>query len=155
MRARVLRFQRSTLTRGGAALLVGLLTALATIAAPARPASAAPQAWHGDPIGSSEASKQACADFLNYIATTPVQENYYKAFNAPPVNTEAQSAVKEPYLQEVLKAYNAAPFVSQWLDTLYGQNVGNALNVGVVNMLAGKSDPAGIVQAVNQAAKKG
>ena len=54
----------------------------------------------------------------------------------------------------MLKSYNAAPFVSQWLDTLYGQNVGNALNVGVVNMLAGKSDASGIVQAANQAAKK-
>jgi raffinose/stachyose/melibiose transport system substrate-binding protein len=103
---------------------------------------------------SAQAPKQACADFLNYIATAPVQENYYKAFNAPPVNTKAQSVVKEPYLQSVLKAYNAAPFVSQWLDTVYGQNVGNALNVGVVNMLAGKSGPDGIVQAVNDAAKK-
>src|SRR5215217_4016107 len=104
---------------------------------------------------SAEAPKQACADFLNYIATAPVQQNYYKAFNAPPVNTKAQSVVKEPYLQSVLKAYNAAPFVSQWLDTLYGQNVGNALNVGVVNMLAGKGGPEGIVQAVDDAAKKG
>jgi raffinose/stachyose/melibiose transport system substrate-binding protein len=103
---------------------------------------------------SARAPKQACADFLNYIATAPVQENYYKAFNAPPVNTKAQSVVKEPYLQDVLKAYNAAPFVSQWLDTVYGQNVGNALNVGVVNMLAGKTGPDGIVQAVNSAAKK-
>jgi raffinose/stachyose/melibiose transport system substrate-binding protein len=104
---------------------------------------------------SAKAPKQACADFLNYIATAPVQENYYKAFNAPPVNTKAQSVVKEPYLQSVLKAYNAAPFVSQWLDTVYGQNVGNALNVGVVNMLAGKSGPDGIIQAVNSAAAKG
>ncbi|WP_121191751.1 ABC transporter substrate-binding protein [Motilibacter peucedani] len=103
---------------------------------------------------SAKAPKQACADFLNYIATTPVQEAYYKAYNSPPVNTEAQSVVTEPYLKTVLSSYNSAPFVSQWLDTLYGQNVGNALNVGVVNMLAGKSDPAGIISAVNTAAKK-
>jgi raffinose/stachyose/melibiose transport system substrate-binding protein len=104
---------------------------------------------------SAKAPKQACADFLNYVATTPVQENYYKAFNAPPVNTKAQSVITEPYLKDVVKMYNAAPFVSQWLDTLYGQNVGNALNVAVVNMLAGKSDAAGIVSATNDAAKKG
>ncbi|GAA4960419.1 ABC transporter substrate-binding protein [Actinoplanes utahensis] len=96
-----------------------------------------------------------CTDFLNYILTKNVQEGYYKAFNALPVNKDAQGAVTEDYLKVVLDAYNKAPYVSQWLDTLYGQNVGNALNVGVVNLLAGKGDVAGIIQAVNDAAKKG
>ena len=103
---------------------------------------------------SAKAPKE-CADFLNYLATTPVQEAYYKAFNAPPVNADAQKAVTEPYLQDILKSYNAAPFVSQWLDTVLGQNVGNALNVAVVDMLAGKSDPKQLIQAANDAAKKG
>lgn len=103
---------------------------------------------------SADAPEQACADFLNYIATTEVQEAYYAAFNAPPVNTEAQKVVTEPYLQQILEAYNAAPYVSQWLDTVYGQNVGNALNTGVVEMLAGSGDAAGIIQAVNDAAAR-
>ena len=103
---------------------------------------------------SAQAPKE-CADFLNYILTTDVQEAYYKAFQALPVNKEAQGVVKEDYLKAVLDAYNSAPYVSLWLDTIYGQNVGNALNVGVVNMLAGKGDVAGIIQAVNDAAKKG
>jgi len=103
---------------------------------------------------SADAPEQACADFLNYIATTAVQEAYYAAFNAPPVNTEAQKVVTEPYLQQILEAYNAAPYVSQWLDTVYGQNVGNALNTGVVEMLAGSGDAAGIIQAVNDAAAR-
>ncbi|WIN00518.1 extracellular solute-binding protein [Actinoplanes oblitus] len=96
-----------------------------------------------------------CTDFLNYILTKDVQVGFYKGFNSLPVNKEAQAAVTEPYLKAVLDAYNKAPYVSQWLDTLYGQNVGNALNVGVVNLLAGKGDVAGIIQAVNDAAKKG
>jgi raffinose/stachyose/melibiose transport system substrate-binding protein len=104
---------------------------------------------------SAQAPKQVCADFLNFIATTDVQKAYYAAFNAPPVNTEAQADVTEPYLQEILKAYNAAPYVSQWLDTVYGQNVGNALNAGVVDMLAGNGTPEGIIKAVNTAAAKG
>ena len=103
---------------------------------------------------SAKAPKEACAAFLNYIATTPVQEGYYKAFNAPTVNTESQKIITEPYLKSVLEAYNAAPFVSQWLDTVYGQNVGNALNVAIVDLLAGKRDAAGVVQAVNDAAAK-
>jgi raffinose/stachyose/melibiose transport system substrate-binding protein len=103
---------------------------------------------------SAKAPKE-CTDFLNYIVTKDVQEAFYKAFNSLPVNKQAQSAITEPYLKAVLDAYNKAPYVSQWLDTLYGQNVGNALNVGVVNLLAGQGDVAGIIKAVNDAAKKG
>ena len=45
--------------------------------------------------------------------------------------------------------------MSQWLDTVLGQNVGNALNVAVVDMLAGKSDPEAFIASVQQAAAKG
>ncbi|RKT33151.1 carbohydrate ABC transporter substrate-binding protein (CUT1 family) [Microbacterium sp. AG1240] len=97
----------------------------------------------------------ACVDFLNYLATADVQVEYYKAFAAPPVNTVAQESVTESYLQQIIEAYNEAPFVSQWLDTVYGQNVGNALNVAVVDLLAGQSGPQDLVDAVNAAAAKG
>lgn len=107
-----------------------------------------------DGYSCSATAPTECADFLNYLATSDVQENYYKAFNAPPVNTVAQEAVTEPYLQSILESYNAAPYVSQWLDTVYGLNVGNALNVGVVDLLAGKSTPEQLVEAVNAAAAK-
>ena len=107
-----------------------------------------------DGYSCSASAPPQCADFLNYLATSEVQADYYKAFNAPPVNTVAQESVTEPYLKQILESYNSAPFVSVWLDTLYGQNVGNALNVGVVDLLAGKSGPEELVQAVNDAAKK-
>ena len=104
---------------------------------------------------SAQAPKEACAEFLNYIVTTPVQEAYYKAFDAPPVNTAAQGVVTEDILKSVLTAYKQAPYVSQYLDTNYGQNVGNALNTGVVNLLAGKGTPADILAGVKAAAAKG
>ncbi len=108
-----------------------------------------------DGFSCSAKAPKECTDFLNYIVTKDVQEAYYKGFNSLPVNKQAQGAVTEDYLKAVLDAYNKAPYVSQWLDTLYGQSVGNALNVGVVNLLAGKGDVAGIIKAVNDAAKKG
>lgn len=107
-----------------------------------------------DGYSCSAGAPPECVDFLNYIATADVQTAYYKAFNAPPVNTVSQKAVTEPYLLQIIDAYNKAPYVSQWLDTVYGQNVGNALNVGVVNLLAGNGDAQAIVQSVNDAAKK-
>ncbi len=96
-----------------------------------------------------------CADFLNFIAGSEQQTKYYEAFQSPPVNSVAQEAVEEPYLQQILEAYNNAPFVSQWLDTVLGQNVGNALNVAVVDMLAGNSNPEKFIAAVNAAGAQG
>ena len=108
-----------------------------------------------DGYSCSAGAPKECADFLNFLLTKDVQEAYYKGFNSLPVSKAAQGAITEDYLKAVLDAYNKAPYVSQWLDTLYGQNVGNALNVSVVNLLAGKGDVAGIIKAVNDAAKKG
>ncbi|MBD8704416.1 ABC transporter substrate-binding protein [Frigoribacterium sp. CFBP 13712] len=107
-----------------------------------------------DGYSCSTDAPDSCVDFLNYLATPDVQTAYYKAFNAPPVNTVAQESVTEPYLQDVLTAYNDAPFVSQWLDTVYGLNVGNAMNVAVVDLLSGDGTPEQFVEAVDAAAKK-
>lgn len=93
-----------------------------------------------------------CADFLNFFMQKEHQEAYAEAFVTLPASKEAQGVVTDPALQSVLAAYNEAPYVSVWLDTLYGQNVGNALNAGVVEMLAGDGDPQSIVDAVNSAA---
>jgi raffinose/stachyose/melibiose transport system substrate-binding protein len=97
----------------------------------------------------------ACADFLNFYMQKKYQEGYAKAFQTLPASKEAQGVVTNPALKTILQSYNSAPYVSVWLDTLFGQNVGNALNSGVVNMLAGKGDAAGIVKSVNDAAAKG
>jgi len=96
----------------------------------------------------------ACPDFLNFIAEKDNQEGYAKAFQTLPASQEAQGAVTDPALTLLLSAYNDAPYVTVWLDTLFGQNVGNALNVAVVNLLAGQGDAKGIVTAVNDAANK-
>ena len=96
----------------------------------------------------------ACPDFLNFISQKEYQEGYAAAFQTIPASQEAQGAVTDPGLVLLLDAYNKAPYVTVWLDTLFGQNVGNALNVAVVNLLAGQGDAEGIVTAVNDAAKK-
>ena len=101
-----------------------------------------------------EAPKE-CAEFLDFASQKEQQEGYAEAFVTLPANKEAQGVVTDPALQDVLASYNEAPYVSVWLDTLLGQNVGNALNVGVVDLLAGKGDAQGIIDAVEDAIKKG
>ncbi len=96
----------------------------------------------------------ACVDFLNFIAEKANQEAYADAFDTLPASQEAQSVVTDPALLMLLDAYNEAPYVTVWLDTLFGQNIGNALNVAVVNLLAGQGNAADIVTAVNDAAAK-
>lgn len=97
---------------------------------------------------------QACPDFLNFIAEKKNQEGYATAFQTLPASQEAQDVVTDPSLKLLLAAYNQAPYVTVWLDTLFGQNVGNALNVAVVNLMAGQGSSKDIVTAVNDAAKK-
>ena len=97
---------------------------------------------------------EACVDFLNFVAEKANQEAYADAFDTLPASQEAQSVVSDPALLMLLEAYNEAPYVTVWLDTLFGQNIGNALNVAVVNLLAGQGNAADIVTAVNDAANK-
>ncbi len=104
---------------------------------------------------SAKAPQPACTDFLNFLATDAIQEAYSTAASAPPASSKAAAAVTDPVLQTVMSYNQKAAYVSLWLDTRLGQNIGNALNTGVVDMLAGKGDPAGIIQAANDAAKKG
>lgn len=98
---------------------------------------------------------QEAVDFLNFISEKEWQEKYATAFVTIPAAKNAQSAVTNDALKQVLKAYNQASSVSLWLDTVFGQNVGNALNEGVVNMMAGKGNAEDIVKGVEAAANKG
>lgn len=102
---------------------------------------------------SADAPKE-CAEFLNFAVQREYQEAYAEAFDTLPASQEAQGVVSTPALLDVLAAYNDAPYVTLWLDTTYGANVGNALNTGVVNMLAGSGTPQDIVKAVSDAAAK-
>ena len=108
-----------------------------------------------DGFSCSKAAPPECSKFLNFAMQKKYQEGYAKAFQTLPASKDAQSVVTTPALVDVLASYNKAPYVSLWLDTLYGQNVGNALNAGVVNMLAGQGSSAAVVKAVVDAAAKG
>jgi len=107
-----------------------------------------------DGFSCSKDAPPECSKFLNFAMQKKYQEGYANAFHTLHASQEAQGVVTEPALTDVLAAYNEAPYVSLWLDTLYGQNVGNALNTGVVNLLAGQGDSAAIVKGVEDAAAK-
>lgn len=103
---------------------------------------------------SAAAPKDLCFAFIQTIVETDWQISYYKAFQVPPLNKNAKSSVTEPFNLAIMDALSNASFVSDWLDTRLGQNVGNALNAGVVDLLAGKGDAQHIIDTVNAAAEK-
>ncbi|WP_129337437.1 extracellular solute-binding protein [Cellulomonas endophytica] len=96
-----------------------------------------------------------CDAFLNFAAQPENQEGYAVAFQTIPASKAAAGATPEGPLKDIQTAYDGAAYVSVWLDTLFGQNIGNALNTSVVDLLAEKGDAAGVVSAVSDAAAKG
>jgi raffinose/stachyose/melibiose transport system substrate-binding protein len=103
---------------------------------------------------SPNAPKEAF-EFLEVLVTPDQQKLYSQAFVTIPVNKASQSVVTQPYSVSALKALDKAGYTMQFLDTQYGQNVGNAMNTAVVDLFAGKGTPAGIVSATSEAAAKG
>ncbi|MFL0410579.1 extracellular solute-binding protein [Microbacterium paludicola] len=108
-----------------------------------------------DGYSCSADSPAACEEFLNFIAGKEWQEKYAEAYQTIPASSEALGAVTDPSLQPLMEAYGDAAYVTLWLDTALGQNVGNALNTGVVDMLAGKGDAQKLVDGVATAAERG
>ncbi|MET8405835.1 extracellular solute-binding protein [Streptomyces sp900116325] len=103
---------------------------------------------------SKNAPKEAFG-FLEFLVTKDQQKAYAKAFYTIPVNKDAQSVVTDSYNVSSLQAFNKAAYSILFLDTVYGQNVGNAMNTAVVNLLAGKGTGADIAKDTNAAAAKG
>ncbi|MGV9769773.1 extracellular solute-binding protein [Microbacterium sp. NPDC003461] len=100
-------------------------------------------------------SPSACEEFLNFISGKEWQEKYAEAYQTIPASSEALGAVTDPSLQPLMEAYGEAAYVTLWLDTALGQNVGNALNTGVVDMLAGQGDAQSLVDGVVTASERG
>jgi raffinose/stachyose/melibiose transport system substrate-binding protein len=97
-----------------------------------------------------------CGDFLNFLASADQEIKYGKAFATIPANKGAQGSVTDPATKSALDASNSAKYSVLFLDTLFGSNIGNALNTAVVNFMSGQtSDPQTIIDAVNNASSKG
>lgn len=108
-----------------------------------------------DGYSCSADSPAACEKFLNFVSSKEWQEKYAVAFQTIPANQDATGAVTDPSLKPLMEAYSKAPYVALWLDTALGQNVGNALNTSVVEMLAGQGSPQKLVDTVTKAEARG
>ena len=101
---------------------------------------------------SASAPKKLCGEFLALMNSEKNQEGFYDSFGSIPLHVDAQDVVKNDYDRQMIEALNEATYVSDFLDTNYGQKVGTVLNQSVVELLTGETDPAGFVNAITEAA---
>lgn len=103
---------------------------------------------------SAGAPKKLCGEFLATMNSEKNQESFYTAFGSIPLHVDAQDVVKNDYDKQMIEALNKATYVSDFLDTNYGQKVGTVLNQAVVDLLTGETDPAGLVKSITEAADR-
>ncbi len=106
----------------------------------------------GDGFSCTNRAAKACADFLQYLTSEPVQTKIAAAGAGLPVNTAAAKSLKTDALKTVFDYGQKAPYLQMYFDKAFPTAVGAALNDAVANMFAGQGTPEGIVTAVNQAA---
>ena len=107
----------------------------------------------GDGFSCSTKAPDACAAFLQYFTSAPVEEELVKATAISiPSNGGATSAITDPTLQKVLTYLQGVSYNQLYFDQALPTNVGNAVNDAVSNFFAGQGSPQDIADAAGKAA---
>jgi raffinose/stachyose/melibiose transport system substrate-binding protein len=95
------------------------------------------------------APEPACADFLQYIDSTAVQEKLVKQANVGlPANSAAQAVLSNPALKTAAAALKNAPFAQVYFDIALPTTDGQALDTATANFFAGKASAASVGNSV-------
>jgi raffinose/stachyose/melibiose transport system substrate-binding protein len=96
------------------------------------------------------ASEPACAEFLQYIDSTPVQEELVQKANVGlPANSAAESVLTNPALQAAAKAHDTAAYDAEYFDIAFPTNQGQALDSALADFFAGKGSNSTIINSVS------
>jgi raffinose/stachyose/melibiose transport system substrate-binding protein len=106
----------------------------------------------GDGFSCTTKATKACADFLKYMASPPVQKKLAQAGVGLPVNPAAASALTDPTVKKVLDASRKANYIQTYFDIALPTSTGQAMDDAAANLFAGKADANAVAQAVNNAA---
>ena len=95
------------------------------------------------------APEPACADFLQYIDSTAVQEKLVEQANIGlPANSAAQAVLSNPALKTAAAALKNAPFAQVYFDIALPTTAGQALDTATANFFAGKASAAAVGSSV-------
>jgi raffinose/stachyose/melibiose transport system substrate-binding protein len=96
------------------------------------------------------ASEPACAEFLQYIDSTPVQEELVeKAGVGLPANSAAESVLTNPALIAAAHAHDTAAYDAEYFDIAFPTDPGQALDNALANFFAGKGNNSTIINSVS------
>jgi raffinose/stachyose/melibiose transport system substrate-binding protein len=96
------------------------------------------------------AAEPACAEFLQYIDSTPVQEELVqKAGVGLPANSAAESVLDNPALEAAAKAHDTAAYDAEYFDIAFPTNQGQALDNALADFFAGKGSNSTIINSVS------
>jgi raffinose/stachyose/melibiose transport system substrate-binding protein len=98
----------------------------------------------------TSAPEPACADFLQYVDSTAVQEKLVTQANIGlPANRTAESVLTNPALKAAAQAHDNAGYVAVYFDIAFPTNPGQALDLAIANYFAGKGSNQTIVNSVS------
>lgn len=95
------------------------------------------------------APEPACASFLKYIDSTPVQEKLVSKANVGlPANPAAETVLTNPALKHAAHARDTQP-EQEYFDIALPTNPGLALDAAIANFFAGKGSNQAIINSVS------
>jgi raffinose/stachyose/melibiose transport system substrate-binding protein len=98
----------------------------------------------------TQAPEPACADFLQYIDSTAVQEKLVQQGNIGlPANSSAESVLTDPALKAAAQAHDSSSYVAEYFDIAFPTNPGLALDAAIANFFAGKATNQSIINSVS------
>ena len=106
----------------------------------------------GDGWSCSKDAPPQCADFITFMLNVENQTELGAKNIGLPVTPGAEAGVADENLKKLLEIRNQSTFVQVYLDVTFGASVGGALNEAATALLAGQTDPQGVVKAVADAA---
>jgi raffinose/stachyose/melibiose transport system substrate-binding protein len=96
------------------------------------------------------ASEPACAEFLQYIDSTAVQEELVQKANVGlPANSAAEAVLTNPALVAAAKAHADAAYDAEYFDIAFPTNAGQALDNALADFFAGKGNNSTIINSVS------
>ncbi len=96
------------------------------------------------------AAEPTCAEFLQYIDSTQVQEQLVtQASIGLPANSAAESAITNAAVKAAAHAHDTAAYVAVYFDQAVPTNPGLALDAAIANFFAGKGSNSAIINSVS------
>jgi raffinose/stachyose/melibiose transport system substrate-binding protein len=96
------------------------------------------------------AAEPACAEFLQYIDSTPVQEELVEKANVGlPANGAAEAVLSNPALLAAAHAHDSAAYDAEYFDIAFPTDPGLALDSALANFFAGKGSNSTIINSVS------